>query len=95
MEKNENFIKKCGICESDATCLCLDCLNYFCEICFKFIHEKKKSNHKKEKIDLYVPIDIKCPEHQNGILDLFCIEEKGKISYLIFINRIMLCILLL
>ncbi len=84
MEKTDNLIKKCGICESNATCLCLDCLNYFCEICYKFIHEKKKSDHKKEKIDPYVPIDIKCPEHKNGILDLFCIEEKGKISFHIF-----------
>ena len=72
------LIKKCGICEADATCLCFDCLNYFCESCFKFIHEKKKYQHKKEKIDPYVPIDLKCPEHPSNANNLFCIEEKGK-----------------
>ena len=76
MEKKETKIKNCGICESDATCLCFDCYNYFCESCFKFVHEKRKSNHKKEKIDPYLPFNFRCPEHQRGLLDLFCIDEK-------------------
>ena len=80
MEKKESKIKHCGICETDATCLCFDCYNYFCESCFKFVHEKGKgkgkSNHIKEKIDPYLPFNFRCPEHQRGLLDLFCIEEK-------------------
>ena len=81
MENKGKRMKYCGICDSDATCLCFICYNYFCESCFKFVHEKKKSNHKKEKIDPYLQFDFKCPEHQRGLLDLFCIEEKGKISF--------------
>ena len=83
MEKNSKLIKPCNICENDATCLCYDCLNYFCDSCFKLIHDKKKSPHKKEKADPYVPIDIKCPEHPNGIMDFFCINEKGNLFILI------------
>ena len=99
MEKNSKLIKPCNICENDATCLCFDCLNYFCESCYKLIHDKKKKEHKKEKADPFVPIEIKCPEHPNGIMDFFCIQEKGKILIynilIIFFNyRIMLCLLL-
>ena len=50
----ENY-KKCEICKSEAKNLCLECMNYFCESCYKFIHEKKaNSNHKKENIDFFV-----------------------------------------
>ena len=78
MEKKTKLIKNCGICENDATIICFDCLNYFCESCYKLIHEKKKNQHKKEKIYPYVPEEIKCPYHERGILDLFCVDEKGK-----------------
>ena len=78
MEEKSNLIKKCEVCEEDATCLCFECLNYFCESCFKLIHDKKKTRHKKEKIDPFIPIDFKCPEHPRIIMDLFCSEEKGK-----------------
>ena len=50
MEKDFSLIKKCGICEiDDAICLCYECLNYFCESCYKYIHEKKNPNIKKKK----------------------------------------------
>ena len=78
MENKSNLIKKCEVCEIDATCLCFECLNYFCESCFKLIHDKKKTQHKKEKIDPFVPIDIKCSEHPHGIMDFFCLDDKGK-----------------
>ena len=101
MEKNSKLIKPCNICENDATCLCFDCLNYFCESCYKLtffkllfiininfifkilVHDKKKKEHKKEKADPFVPIEIKCPEHPNGIMDFFCVKEKGKLLYII------------
>ena len=83
MEKKQNKCKYSGICDLDATCLCFDCYNYYCDSCFKFVHEKRKLNHKKDKIDPYLPIDFKCPKHQRRLLDLFCIEEKGKIILLI------------
>ena len=51
----------------------------FCEACFKLIHDKKKTQHKKEKIDPFIPVDIKCPEHPRIVMDLFCSDEKGKI----------------
>ena len=45
MKKNQ---KNCEICESDATNLCLTCQNYYCESCFKLIHDKKQKSHKKK-----------------------------------------------
>ena len=51
-------------------------------ICQKFIIKENK-NHKKEKIDYFLPIDTRCPEHPKVPLDLFCINEKGIINYLI------------
>ena len=79
MEKNKNNYKLCEICETEATSFCLKCQSYFCDDCFKYVHDKKKSlSHKKEKIDYFVPMDMKCPEHEAVIINLFCIDEKGK-----------------
>ena len=80
MEKKIKFIKECETCASNATCLCFKCKEYYCDSCFKWIHDKKiNSNHKKEKIDIYVPIDIYCQEHPDTTLNLFCVDEKGKL----------------
>ena len=74
--------KNCDICGANANCLCFNCINYFCDSCFKLIHDKQKnSNHKKEKIDPYIPIELKCKEHPKIPLNLFCIDEKGKLNY--------------
>jgi len=80
MNNKQKNIKGCEICEeSNATCLCYTCLQYFCDSCFKYIHDiKKKSKHKKEILDPFVPIDLKCPEHPTIHLNLFCLDEKGK-----------------
>ena len=80
METQKN-IKQCEICkDEEATILCLDCYNNFCEACYKYIHNRKKySNHMKEKIDLFVPIDTICPEHIKSPMNLFCIDGKRKI----------------
>ena len=68
---------KCEICEENAENLCLLCNSYLCEGCFKFIHQKNKNNqHKKEKIDPYVPIITKCSIHPNNPVNLFCTNEK-------------------
>ncbi len=41
------------------------------------IHNKpKKSKHKKEEIDPYIPLDLKCPEHQKVPNNLFCLDEN-------------------
>ena len=84
MEIEQKNFKLCDICRAQATLLCMECLfNYFCESCYKFIHDKKEnSNHKKEKIDYFVPIDTKCPEHPDVALNLFCLEEKGNYIYI-------------
>ena len=87
MDKKEKLLKYCEYCGENATCLCFDCLEYFCDSCYKLIHGKKlKSQHKKENIDLYVPIDLKCPDHPKNENNLFCLEEKGKVKnkYLLF-----------
>ena len=79
MEKKLKLIKECDSCESNASCLCFICKEYYCDSCFKVAHGKsKKSNHKKEKIDIYVPIDLYCQSHPDIPLNLFCIDEKGK-----------------
>ena len=68
---------KCELCNENAEHLCLNCNSYYCEACFKFIHNKnKKNNHKKENIDLYVPIPTKCPIHPDVPINLFCSNEK-------------------
>ena len=82
MEIKKNC-KQCEICKvREAIILCFDCHSYFCEICYKCVHDRKKnSNHKKEKIDLFIPIDTKCPEHEGILMNLFCIDEKGNLYY--------------
>ena len=76
--EKHNLIKECGICSSNATCLCFKCNYYFCENCFKYIHDfKKNSTHKKELIDPFIPIDVKCPDHPEDRMSLFCLDEKG------------------
>ena len=90
------LIKLCEICKSNATCLCFKCNSYFCEKCYKIIHQiKKDPEHKKESIDPFVPIDLKCPDHPQDRMSLFCIDEKGKLKLIIFLNRNLLFILLL
>ena len=83
MEKNKKGIKECEICGSNATSLCYKCLLYFCDSCYKFMHDKKNSNHQKILIDPYLPMDLKCLEHPDNPLSLFCLDEKGK--YIIFL----------
>ena len=80
MEVQKN-IKLCEMCKvKEAITLCLDCYIYFCEVCYKCVHDmKQNSSHKKEKIDLFVPIDTMCPEHGRNSMNLFRIDEKGKI----------------
>ena len=83
MEKKPLNIKLCEYCGTNATCLCFECLEYYCEACFKIIHYTKlKSQHKKENIDPYVPFDLKCPNHPQIANNLFCTNEKGKIIYI-------------
>ena len=72
-------IKKCELCEANTTSLCFQCSMYLCDSCFKFIHDKpSKNHHKKEEINYFIPIDIKCPNHPKECINLFCIDEKGK-----------------
>ena len=78
MERKVKLIKECETCESNATCLCFECNEYFCDSCFKMNHDKLKSSHKKEKIDMYLPIDLNCQDHPDNALNLFCVDEKGK-----------------
>ena len=86
--ENDN-LKKCKICEickNNASCLCFQCNNYFCESCYKFVHDKQaNSGHIKENIDPFVPIDLKCPNHPKDRMNLFCIDEKGKFKNIFII----------
>ena len=93
MDKNKSKqVIECSFCNSNANLLCFKCNNYFCEKCFKIIHDlPKNSNHKKESIDLFVPIDIKCSEHPEHPYFLFCLKEKS--NYKLFILFISFSIL--
>ena len=83
MEEKSNNIKKCEICQSQATNICFECFSYFCDQCSKFIHDKQiNTSHKKEKIDYFVPIEIKCSEHPKNAINLFCIDEKGNLFFI-------------
>ena len=85
MEEKKN-IKQCEICGNDATSLCYKCISYFCEECYKYVHSKDRNKeHKKEKVDYFVPIDTKCPDHPKIPVTLFCVDEKGNINYIIII----------
>ena len=85
-KNNNNNNKKCEICEIEASALCLECRNYYCDECYKYVHSKKvKNQHKKLKIDYFLPIDTKCPDHPKDTLTLFCIDEKGKKKIIYFI----------
>ena len=78
MEKKENNISKCEICLTDATCACYKCMSYFCDSCFKLSHKnEERKSHNKEKIDYFVPINLKCPEHNLYPIGLFCLNDKG------------------
>ena len=81
MEDNINEEEKnCDICKDKPTCICFDCSFYLCDSCFKFLHEKKCNlEHKKEEIDPFISIDIKCPKHPKNPMNLFCIDEKSNI----------------
>ena len=88
-------LKKCEVCKIDATCLCFQCMSYFCDSCFKLSHNNEEFKpHKKEKIDYFLPIDLKCPEHKLYPLKLFCTKEKGNLyNFLFILFRIMLSLL--
>ena len=77
MEK-EKQIKYCDFCAiKNATCLCFKCNNYYCDNCFKIIHDlRKDQEHKKEILDIFVPIELKCSKHSQILNNLFCLDEK-------------------
>ena len=79
MEVKQKNFKQCEICKAkEATSLCPQCLCYYCDKCFKFVHEEEKNKeHQKEKIDNFVPIDTRCQEHDKNPINLFCLDEKG------------------
>ena len=84
MEKKNQ--KLCEICGNDANCLCFKCISYFCEECYKYVHDKKiNAQHRKEKIDYFVPYDTKCHQHPKIPITLFCIDDKGKQLLYLFI----------
>ena len=81
MEFNHKVSKLCDICRESANNMCFKCIMYLCDSCFKYIHEKKiNKNHKKEKVDYFSPIYLKCPVHPKDRINLFCLDEKGKIN---------------
>lgn len=80
MEAINNNLKKCEICEEEITNFHLENKKYYCDECYKYIHNKKtKKNHNKGKLDNLTPIGNKCPDHPDNLLNLFCIDEKSNI----------------
>ena len=56
MEINNKQKKICDLCQNnEANNICYDCPNYYCDSCFKLIHNIKiNSGHNKENIDPYI-----------------------------------------
>ena len=86
MEDKRKNIKVCEICKNDANCLCFQCISYFCDSCYKFVHDKKTNEqHKKENIDSYFQLK------QNVLIILkieliyFVLMKKVKISFYLMI----------
>ena len=78
MDIEQSNLKVCDICKENATYICFTCKNYLCEKCSKYIHDMKiNSAHKKEKLDPYIPIELKCQDHPEHPIFLFCLDEKG------------------
>ena len=96
MEKNQKNYKTCDICKvNEATILCPPCFSYYCDKCHKCVHEiKDNKDHEKETIDYNVPIDTRCPDHKTIPINLFCLDEKGKIYSYIIIYSPVLCFML-
>ena len=95
MKKNQKNYKTCDMCgDTEATSLCPSCFCYYCDDCYKVVHNKQKNkDHKKEPIDYNVPIDTYCPDHDTIPINLFCLDEKGKIYLYIIIYSTLLCLL--
>ncbi len=43
MEKKLKIIKECDSCKSNASFLCFKCKEYYCDSCFKYVHDKEKN----------------------------------------------------
>ena len=87
MEMKQKNFKQCDMCKAkEATSLCPQCFSYYCDKCFKCVHEEEMNKgHKKEKVDYFVPIDTRCSEHDTIPINLFCLDEKGNIYIYIII----------
>ena len=91
MENNQKNKILCQICGEIAINLCFECVMYLCDACFKFIHDKNiNKNHKKEKIDYFVPFSLKCPNHPKDRINLFCADDKGKNKFSFIFYRIIM-----
>ena len=91
MEDNNLLIKKCDFCKKEAKCICMKCMLYYCDSCFKIAHETEETkSHIKEKIDYFCPIDTKCPIHKKYPMDLFCVDEKGNINIFLYNKKLFL-----
>ena len=85
MDVNLNRLKKCDFCMSEASLICFQCKKYYCDKCFKIIHDiKKDMSHEETKINPYLSIDFFCPEHKEYPLELFCLNDKGKFYSIIY-----------
>ena len=74
------MIKKCYTFREDPTSICFQCMFYFCDYCFKNRHSKEDTkNNKKEKIDYYLTFEVRCHKHELIPMNLFCVNEKGKL----------------
>ena len=95
MEITHKVSTLCEICGESASNMYFKCLMYLCDSCFKFIHEKNKNkNHTKEKINYFIPISLKCPEHPKDRISLFCLDEKSNNKFYNFYRINMLKLLL-
>ena len=79
MVENLSKLKKCDLCNFESFWICFQCKKYYCDKCYKIIHDLKKSQgHKKELIDPFIYYDLKCSIHKTQQNSLFCLDDKSK-----------------
>ena len=82
IKDKSKLFKECEICKTNASYLCFQCNDYFCESYYKFVHDKQVNlSHKKENIDPFIPIDIKW-KNIHKIECIYFVPMKKVILYL-------------
>ena len=88
MNQKSSNIKKCEICENEATSLCFKCISYFCDSCYKFIHDKQNNSLHKRKKQIIMFQQTQNAQITPKFLLLYFVLMK-KVNKFYFINNLL------